>query len=261
MNVYATVVDLSHRPLYNRLSRKPSLPLLADQPGESSALLKRKRYIFLSVPEVMLAGIMLWMGSTTTSVIDKLGYFGIFILMVLESMVFPLPSELVMPFAGYLASQGRFTFQFVMVASVCGSIVGSFISYVIGAYGGRELILKHGKYILVTHHDLHMTESWFKKRGEITIFLARFVPVVRHLISIPAGIAKMNLWKFFIYTAVGAGLWNGFLAWLGYTFGEHWDLVRKYTEPFSIVIALMIVGAVVWYIWRHIKRMKTTSKG
>jgi membrane protein DedA with SNARE-associated domain len=202
----------------------------------------------------MLSKIVLWMGSTATAVIDALGYFGVFFLMVLESMVFPIPSELVMPFAGFLTSQGRFTFGFVVIASTIGSIVGSLISYYLGTWGGRELILKHGKYILVTHHDLQLTESWFQKRGEITIFFARFVPVVRHLISIPAGIARMNIWKFLLYTTIGACLWNTFLAWLGLKFGEHWDQIRHYTEPFSYAMVVIIIAVGVWYVWRHLKR-------
>src|SRR3989344_2465633 len=124
------------------------------------------------------------------------GYFGVFVLMALESMIAPVPSEVVMPFAGYLALQGQFNFWLVLLASSLGSIFGSFLSYYIGFYGGRPLVLKFGRYLLVEEEHLEWTEKWFRKQGDKTIFISRFVPVVRHLISIPAGIAKMPMRRF-----------------------------------------------------------------
>ena len=161
-------------------------------------------------------GITQWIANTAVAFISATSYPGIFLLMVLESMVFPVPSEAVMPFAGFLIVDGQFTFTGVIIASTLGSIVGSLLSYAMGFYGGKPFIKRFGKYLLLDVHDLEITEKFFAKRGELTIFIARFVPVIRHLISIPAGLGKMRLGKFIIYTTLGAGLWNSFLAFEGF---------------------------------------------
>lgn len=200
-----------------------------------------------------------FIGSVAVAIISSMGYFGLVILMALESMVVPLPSELVMPFAGFLASQGKFSFIFVVIFSTLGSIIGSLISYYMGKYGGNLFVLKYGKYLFLDEHDLKMTENWFAKRGERTIFISRFIPVVRHLISIPAGIGRMNIGKFSIYTIIGAGLWNAFLAYLGYILGENWESVRKYSEYISITVAILLVFACVFFIRRHLKNKHDKS--
>ena len=151
-----------------------------------------------------------------TDIISTGGYAGIAILMALESMVAPVPSEAVMPFAGMLWFSGQMSFWLILIFSTLGSIIGSLISYYMGLYGGRPLITKYGKYLLLNEHDLAITERFFKRFGDKTIFISRFVPVVRHLISIPAGTGKMNLVKFIFYTTLGAGLWNAILTYLGY---------------------------------------------
>jgi membrane protein DedA with SNARE-associated domain len=198
--------------------------------------------------------VMGFIGTLAVETISSLGYLGVFCLMVLESMVVPIPSELVMPFAGFLASQGRFSMAGVIIVSTLGSIAGSLISYYIGMFGGREIVERWGRYLLVSRKDLDKTHSWFANRGESTIFVARLIPVVRHLISIPAGVARMNLGKFILFTVLGAGIWNSFLAYLGYALGENWESVRRYTEPLSIVMAVAIVALGVWFVWRHFKR-------
>jgi len=202
---------------------------------------------FLSTITAAVAG---WVAA----VIESLGYLGLLVLMAFESMVIPLPSELVMPFAGFLAAQGTFNFWLVILVTSVGSLLGSLLSYWMGAAGIEPLLEKHGKYILVEKRDLERTKRWFKKRGEITIFIARFIPVVRHLISIPAGMAKMDLKKFCLYTVLGATLWNGFLAYLGYVLGKNWDLVRHYTEPISLTVVLLLVIVVIFFVYRHLKK-------
>jgi membrane protein DedA with SNARE-associated domain len=192
--------------------------------------------------------------------ISSLGYFGIYVLMILESMVIPIPSELVMPFAGFLAADGTFNFWLVVLFSTLGSITGSLISYYIGKYGGEKIVLKYGKYMFLDVHDLKKTEKWFKKSGEKTIFIGRLIPVVRHLISIPAGIGKMDIKKFCIYTVLGAALWNFILTYLGYVLGKNWDKVRHYTEPISIIVAILLMGVFVYFIYRHIKNKKEAQK-
>ena len=179
------------------------------------------------------------------------GYAGIFFLMVLESMVAPVPSEAVMPFAGVLWFSGEMSFWPIVIWSTLGSIVGSLISYAIGLYGGRPLLQKYGKYVLLKEHDLALTERFFEKYGDKTIFVSRFIPVVRHLISIPAGMGKMNLYKFIFYTALGAGLWNAFLAYAGYYLGSRWVEIRKYSEIIDIVLILAIVATVVFYVYKR----------
>ncbi|MEK6822792.1 MAG: DedA family protein [Nanoarchaeota archaeon] len=193
------------------------------------------------------------MAAFAIATIDLLGYGGIIVLMALESMITPLPSELVMPFAGFLAFTGRFNIWLVILASGIGSLIGSWISYAMGRYGGHPLVMRFGHYVFYDAADLKRTEDWFARSGEKTIFISRFIPVVRHFISIPAGMAKMNLVKFSIYTFVGATLWNAILAYLGYALGERWELVRDYAREFSHVIAIVLAIVVVIMVYRHVR--------
>jgi len=163
-----------------------------------------------------------------------LGYPGLVFLMALESMVIPLPSELVLPFTGYLIASGKFSFVLDIFFATLGSLLGSLISYLMGYWGGDKFVRKFGRFVFLDQTDLDRTEHWFTKRGPITIFIARFVPVVRHLISIPAGIGKMDLKKFILYTILGAGVWNSCLLALGFWLGQHWEEVKQYSEYFSI---------------------------
>src|SRR3989338_1196917 len=150
-----------------------------------------------------------------TGIIASTGYFGIFILMVLESMVAPVPSELVMPFAGFLVADGKLNLWLVIIISTIASVTGSLISYFIAYFGGKELIHKFGKFVLLDKDELEWTERWFQKRGSITILISRFIPVVRHLISLPAGLARMDLKRFIFFTTIGATAWNTFLLLVG----------------------------------------------
>ena len=205
---------------------------------------------------IYLHQIIASLGYLAITITSILGYPGIFILMAMESMVIPLPSELVMPFAGFLVTTGRFSFWLVVVASSLGSLAGSLISYWMGYWGGEKLVRKFGRYVLLDEQDLKKTEGWFNKRGEITIFIARFVPVVRHLISIPAGIGKMNLKKFCIYTIIGAAIWNSFLTYTGLILGKNWGTLRKYSESISLPITIIIIIILAIMVIRHIKNHK-----
>jgi len=191
-----------------------------------------------------------------TLIIEKLGYLGIGILMTLESMVAPVPSEAVMPFAGFLWYDGKFTLWGIILASTLGSILGSLISYYIGAYGGRPLVKKFGKYLLLNEHHLDKTEQFFQKYGDKTIFISRFIPIVRHLISIPAGVGRMRIGKFLLYTTIGAGLWNSFLAWLGFQLRDKWEVIRKYTEILDVLIVVAIALAIIYFIYQRKKRTR-----
>jgi len=204
----------------------------------------------------ILSEILAAIGSFVLSTISLLGYAGIFFLMMLESMVVPVPSELVMPFAGFLVAQGNFNFILVIVASTLGSITGSLIFYYIGKTGGHTLVEKYGKYVLVDMEDIKKTEEWFNKRGELTIFIARLIPVVRHLISLIAGIGKMNVKKFTLYTILGATLWNGILTYLGFILGQHWNEVSQYVEELDIIIVILLIVGCLYFAYRHITRKK-----
>jgi membrane protein DedA with SNARE-associated domain len=207
----------------------------------------------------ILTDIFTFIGSFTLSTISQLGYTGIFFLMMLESMIVPVPSEFVMPFAGFLVAQGSFNGVLVIIISTLGSITGSLIFYYIGKTGGHTLVQRYGKYVLVDTEDIKKTEAWFNKRGDITIFLARLIPVVRHLISLIAGIGKMNVKKFTIYTFLGAALWNGILTYLGILLGQHWNEVSKYMENLDLVIVLLLIIVCLYFVYRHLTRTKNTK--
>lgn len=181
--------------------------------------------------------------------LDMTGYWGAAFLMALESMIAPVPSEAVMPFVGFLVVDGKWNLWLAILATSMGSIVGSLISYFMGYYGGKPVVLKVGKYLLLHPHDLERTERFFNRRsGVITIFISRFVPVVRHLISVPAGMGKMPVLPFSIATIVGATLWNSFLLFCGMLLREHWTVVQKYSHQVDLVVgALLLIGAV-WFV-------------
>jgi membrane protein DedA with SNARE-associated domain len=190
-------------------------------------------------------------------VVASLGYPGLFLLVVAESTLVPVPSTLVFPFAGFLAAKGIFSLPIVLALNSLGALVGSGISYWIGAAGGKPLLLKYGKYVLIRRKDIEKTEAWFANHGKATILIARFVPVVRHIISMPAGIARMRLVPFFVQTFVGATLWGGFLILLGYYMGEHWDTVANKIKRFDLVIGVTIVVAVLVFAVRfYVKRKR-----
>jgi len=191
-------------------------------------------------------------------IIETGSYTGIFFLMTLESMIAPVPSEAVMPFAGFLLFLNKMSLIPIIISSTLGSIFGSSISYYIGFFGGRPLIKKFGRYLLLNEEHLALTENFFNRFGAKTIFFSRFIPIVRHLISIPAGIGKMNLLKFIIYTAVGAGLWNSFLMYLGFYLGNNWSAIGKYSEIFDIILIVLAISFVVFYCYKRCRnRLKT----
>jgi membrane protein DedA with SNARE-associated domain len=184
-----------------------------------------------------------------TLFINQCSYVGVFLLMALESMVAPIPSELVMPFAGFLIFSGHFGVGQVMVASTLGSITGSLLSYGMGVLG-EPVVLRYGRYLLLNPHHLEWTQNFFNRHGGKTIFIARFIPVVRHLISIPAGLARMPLFPFILYTAAGATLWNGFLTYLGFRLKQNWPIIQKYTHILDYFVVAGMIGAVVYLVWK-----------
>ncbi|OGP74407.1 MAG: hypothetical protein A2Y80_09985 [Deltaproteobacteria bacterium RBG_13_58_19] len=192
-----------------------------------------------------------------TLLIFQLGYIGIFVLMALESMIAPVPSELVMPFAGFLIFTGHFDPWMVILASGLGSICGSLLSYWMGRLG-EPVVLRYGRYLLLNPHHLEWTKTFFARHGGKTIFISRFIPVVRHLISIPAGTAHMALAPFLLYTAIGATMWNAFLTYLGVRLKENWRLIQQYTHILDfLVIAALLAGAA--YLAWKLKTSRTSA--
>jgi membrane protein DedA with SNARE-associated domain len=174
--------------------------------------------------------------------ISNSGYLGIFALMVAESALIPIPSEIIMPFSGYLASTGKLNPILIILAGSVGNLVGSLIAYFIGIKLGREIILKYGKYILLSKSHLDWTESYFKKYGDRSTFVSRLLPAIRTYISLPAGIAKMNLKKFAIYTFAGSIIWSTMLTYVGIALGEEWVKIRHYSD---YIDAIVIVGIII----------------
>jgi len=200
----------------------------------------------------MVEQIALWI----ENVMGILGYPGLVIMMALESMVAPVPSEVVMPLAGFLVVCQTFSVAGGIIASSLGTILGSLISYYIGKLGGYPLVLRFGRYLLLDRGHLETTVRWFEKRGDITILICRFIPVVRHLISIPAGVGKMNLVKFSLFTVIGGTIWNTILLFAGIWLGEHWNIIHKYSTQIDKVVAALLVLAGVWWVAKQRKRRK-----
>ena len=188
--------------------------------------------------------------------IARLGYGGIVLLMAIESACIPLPSEIIMPFSGYLVSTGEMNLWLVGLAGAVGCVLGSIVAYYAGAWGGRPFIEKYGKYILVSHHDLDLADRWFQRHGDITIFVGRLLPVIRTFIAFPAGISRMNLWRFNLYTFVGSYIWSLGLAWIGMKLGEHWNTLGVYFHRFDAVIGIVLLAGVIWYIRRHLNHLR-----
>jgi membrane protein DedA with SNARE-associated domain len=191
------------------------------------------------------------------------GLMGAAGMMALESMIAPVPSEVVMPPLGFAVARGEFGWSEAIIATSLGSLIGSLISYYLGYFGGKPLVMKIGKYLLLNEEHLDLTSHWFQKHGGLTVFICRFIPVVRHFISIPAGIARMNLLKFCAYTLIGATIWNSCLLWVGFKFQkqlqEHPELIEHYRKPVDIVI--VVIGVVVVGIWvgKQLQRRKAAE--
>jgi membrane protein DedA with SNARE-associated domain len=182
------------------------------------------------------------------------------LLMAIESACIPLPSEIIMPLAGWMliADKGNGA-AYIVVAGFYGAlgcVLGSLIAYWVGSWGGRPLIEKYGKYVLISHRDLDTADRWFVRRGQWTVFLSRLLPVVRTFISFPAGVARMPLGKFIIYSFVGSFIWCLGLAYGGYLLGDHWESLRNAIRPFDIPILIAIAVLIILYVYRHLKHVR-----
>ncbi len=181
-------------------------------------------------------------------IISRTGYAGITVLMALESACIPIPSEIIMPFAGYLVITERFSLWAVVLAGTIGNLLGSVAAYLAGYYGGRSLVEKYDKYVFVSSCELNRAQKWFEKYGNLSILFSRMLPVIRTFISLPAGIAKMPFWKFSFYTFVGSLSWSFVLAYAGVITGENWENIEIYFRKFDWLIVVLIVAAAVWWV-------------
>ena len=204
----------------------------------------------------MIAWILEILARFVIDTISASGYLGIVILMGIESACIPLPSEIIMPFSGYLVFRGDFELFRVGLAGAFGCVVGSVPAYYLGLYGGRPLVERYGKYVLISHRDLDVADRWFERYGDWAIFFSRLLPVVRTFISFPAGVARMNFTRFVIYTFIGSFPWCLGLAYVGMKLGENWDTLGVYFHRFDIVIGILIALGVIYYIWHHLKGRK-----
>lgn len=189
-----------------------------------------------------------------TGIIGAIGYSGIVLLMAAESANIPIPSEAIMPFAGFLVAEGRLNFWVVVFAGVLGNWIGSSLSWRLGATGGRTLVDTYGRYIRLNHHHLDIAEQWFAKHGEASVFFGRLLPIVRTFISLPAGLARMNYAKFSLYTILGALPFCYALTWIGFTLGNRWEEIRRYFHYLDGVVVLVLVAMIVYWWLRRRKR-------
>ena len=211
----------------------------------------------------MIARIIEIVSAFIVATISLLGYGGVVLLMAIESACIPLPSEIIMPFSGYLVSRGEMNLWLVGLAGAVGCVLGSMVAYWVGMYGGRPLIEKYGRFVLISHHDLDLADRWFGKYGEIIVFVSRLLPAIRTFIAFPAGVARMNILRFIIYTFAGSLPWCIGLAYVGQKLGEHWDKdprLKTLFHRFDFVIGILIVLAAAWWIWRHFRHAKSEEQ-
>ena len=201
----------------------------------------------------MIARILAILSGFVISTISAAGYAGIVLLMAIESACIPLPSEVIMPFSGYLVYTGRFSLWWVATAGAIGCNLGSAVAYEIGCYGGRPLVLKYGKWILLSQKEVDWADRFFTRNGPAAVFIARLLPVIRTFIALPAGIARMPRVPFHIYTFAGSWPWCFGLAWLGMKAGENWQYLSKYFHQFDVVIGAVLLLGAVWFVWSHLK--------
>ncbi len=195
----------------------------------------------------------------TTGVIAAMGYGGVALLMAIESACIPLPSEIIMPFAGYLVFRGQFTLQGAALAGAVGCVLGSIPAYYLGQYGGRPLIERYGRYLLVSHRELDLADRLFSRHGHWVVFAARLLPVIRTFIAFPAGVARMPMGKFVVYTVAGSYPWCLGLAWVGMKLGEKWHTDPRLAAAFhrfDIVIGIALVAAVALFVWHKLREAR-----
>jgi membrane protein DedA with SNARE-associated domain len=200
---------------------------------------------------LVIENLLSFLASFIIQVIEKTGYLGIGGLMVLESANLPIPSEIIMPFSGYLVFAGKFSFLLVVLAGATGNLLGSILGYLIGYFGGRPFVEKYGNYFLISRKDLERTDAWFAKYGQGIVFFSRMLPIIRTFISTPAGIVRMNFKKFCLFTFLGSLPWSVFLTFVGLKAGENWQILEGYFRKFDWLIIIIVLIIIIWWVWKH----------
>jgi membrane protein DedA with SNARE-associated domain len=195
-----------------------------------------------------------------TSFVAHLGYTGIFSLMILESALIPIPSEIIMPFSGFLSSTTRLDPFLVILSGSLGNLVGSVLTYYLGIKAGRKFILKYGKYVLLKKEHLELTENLFKRYGDRISFVGRLLPIIRTYVSLPAGIGKTSFTKFVIYTFAGSIVWNSMLTYIGMSLGTNWKNIDKYSIYLDIAAVLLVAAFVMWFIYNTRRKSNAITK-
>jgi len=197
-----------------------------------------------------MTSILAQVASLIIRIISGSGYFGVSLLMAIESACIPVPSEVIMPFSGFLVASGKFSFLPLIIFGALGNLIGSMVAYWVGISGGRKFLEKYGKYILLRKEELDKSEKFFQKYGSLSVFFARLLPIVRTFISLPAGIAKMPFWRFSVYTFSGSLIWSGFLAYIGVLLGKNWQNIEIYFRNFDWIIGILLIVGIVYFIYK-----------
>jgi membrane protein DedA with SNARE-associated domain len=196
-----------------------------------------------------------------THLIGSWGLPAVFLLMLLESACIPVPSEAIMPFAGFAVSQHHLTFAGILIAGVAGNLVGSWIAYAVGYYGGRPFVDRWGRYVLLRPHHLDTSQRWFDRYGAPVVFFGRMLPIVRTFISLPAGFARMNFWKFTLFTVLGCVPWVALLGFIGVKLGSNWEKIRPYLHYVDYLVVAAVAAFVVWAVMRWRRRRSGAAPG
>lgn len=207
----------------------------------------------------MFTNIITVLAAFITSVIGALSYGGIVLLMAIESCNIPLPSELIMPFAGYLSYLGKLNFHLAAIAGAVGCVLGSLVSYYLGYYGGRPFLEKYGKYLLLTKHDIDKGDELFKKYGDLVALVSRVLPIIRTFISFPAGVARMNIKTFIAYTFLGSLIWSYILEYIGIKVGGNEKALSDIFHKFDLAIGIVLIAGITYFIYTHIKKFGSKS--
>ena len=200
--------------------------------------------------------LMDWLEHFITDTIGAYGYLAIFVLMVLESALIPIPSEVTMVFGGFMVARGRLDFVLVALTGTLANLVGSWIAYYLGRVGGRPLVERWGKYVFLRTHDLDRAEAWWAKRGDAAVLVSRLLPVVRTFISLPAGVAEMPFGRFTLYTFLGCLPWCFALTWAGVLLGDNWEVFLRHSRPVVIAVGVAVAGLLVWWFLRRRSRAR-----
>lgn len=192
-----------------------------------------------------------WLEHFITDTIGTYGYLAIFVLMMLESALIPIPSEVTMVFGGFLVARGELDFVAVGMIGAVANVVGSWLAYYVGRVGGRPLAERWGRYIFLRQKELDRADQWFEERGELTVFVTRLLPVIRTFISFPAGVSRMPFWRFTIYTFLGCVPWSFALAWAGVLLGDNWEVFLRHSRPVVIGVGVATAAVIGWWLWRR----------